>query len=1006
MPVAVSAPFPARTRHRVARGWLLLGLLLAAWPALATPLSAYEHTAWVVGQGAPGDVWDIAQPADGSLLLATGTGLYRFDGRQFERPAPPNGSTFPSSNMTTLALDPDGTLWIAYYNAGISRLDRHGLTHYAQAQGLPPGLVPRIERDGSGRLWAAADGGLRWFDGERWQVPTAAMGIGDVPAQWLLRDQTGTLWVIAAGRLWRLPANAARFEPLALPVAPFSSLALRDNGQVWLADRRRGVMPVADARGLLPATERDALRRPTLLAKRIRFAADGSLWGSLVDSGGIFRLDVTASAAAPVERFDAAQGLASTTAVPVLADREGTLWVGTNLGLNRFRPHQVRSLALSGPADPLRTLYHAPDGQVFAYGADLRPMALRRTLLQAPSTDLHRAALASDQPLWVVDWEALLLIRDGQPHELHPPGVPAPRELRAVLPLGRDEAWFCFGDQRVMHYLRGRWDSDPALPGHACTTLAAGPAGAVLMGYPDGELRVRRQQAWRHYTRADGLQVGPITATAMIGARIWVAGENGLALLGDDDRFHAAQTDTPGLLEGITGIVRDRTAYYWFNGSRGLLRIDASTLEQAVLHGRPVEPRLFDRGDGMPGIAVQTTPMPSAMLAADGLLWLSTNQGLAWIDTGVAQRAGAALQPRIGDVSHGQTQQPLRDGMVLPAGTAQLQIDYLALALSRPERTRYRYRLIGLDDHWQDAGTLTRAFYTNLPPGRYRFEVIAANQDMVWSPVAATRSFHIAPMWYQTLWFNAACVVLLLALILLAMRLRSRRLTQLVRARLQERHAERERIARELHDTLLQGTQGLILRLHAVSQASHTPPPVRAALEAAMQQAESALAEGRDRVSALRDDSDGYQDLGAALVQVYGERASDASSPALRLNVEGAPLPLRRAAAEEVYLIGREALLNALQHAHAGAIEIELGYGMRGLRLHVRDDGRGLPETMAEGHWGLVGMRERAERLGARLRLWSRPGLGTEVELFLPRHRIYRRSPRRWRWPRFTGESA
>ncbi|MEG2804822.1 triple tyrosine motif-containing protein, partial [Stenotrophomonas sp.] len=627
-------------------------------------------------------------------------------------------------------------------------------------------------------------------------------------------------------------------------------------------------------------------------------------------------------------------------------------------------------------------------------------------LLQASAGERSHAALASAQPLWVADWEALILMHGGRRQVLDPPGVPKPRELRAVLPLGADEAWFCFGNRDVVHYLGGQWRREPGLPAQACSTLAGGRDGEVLLGYPDGSVRIGRPRRWRHLSAADGLAVGPITAAAMIGRTTWVAGENGLALLGVDGRFHPARSVTPGLFEGITGIVRDGAGQLWLNGSRGLVRIAADTLAQAALAGTAVEPRLFDTADGMPGIAVQTTPVPSAMLAADGLLWLSTNQGLAWVDTRAEPPRAPPPVPHIGNVSYGDRQQPLHEGSVLPPGTTQLQIDYMAVSLSRPERTRYRYRLIGLDERWQDAGTLTRAFYTNLPPGDYRFEVVAANQDQVWSTLAAQRRFRIAPMWYQTLWFNAACVVVLVALLLLAMRLRSRRLTQLVRARLQERHAERERIARELHDTLLQGTQGLILRLHAVSQASHTPPPVRAALEDAMQQAENALAEGRDRVSALRDDSDAYQDLGAALVQVYGERAADASSPALRLNVEGTPMPLRRAAAEEVYLIGREAVLNALQHAAAGAIEIDIGYGLRGLRVHIRDDGRGLPDAPAEGHWGLVGMRERAERLGARLRLWSRPGLGTEVELFLPRHRIYRRPARRWRWPRPSGDTA
>ena len=225
---------------------------LCLWPALAGAqgLNAFQHTAWVVGQGAPGDIWDMAETPQSGLLLATGSGLYRFDGRQFTRQDAPDGARFPSSNMTTLRRDDDGTLWIAYYNAGISQWTRDGtLRHYQAAEGLPPGLVPKLERDASGRLWAAADGGLRWFDGTRWQVPTAAMGIGDVPAHWAVRDRLGTLWLLAAGQLWRLPAHATRFEPLPLPVSRLSVLALRADGQLWLGDRQHGVMPVADRNG-------------------------------------------------------------------------------------------------------------------------------------------------------------------------------------------------------------------------------------------------------------------------------------------------------------------------------------------------------------------------------------------------------------------------------------------------------------------------------------------------------------------------------------------------------------------------------------------------------------------------------------------------------------------------------------------------------------------------------------------------------------------------------------
>jgi len=251
----------------------------------------------------------------------------------------------------------------------------------------------------------------------------------------------------------------------------------------------------------------------------------------------------------------------------------------------------------------------------------------------------------------------------------------------------------------------------------------------------------------------------------------------------------------------------------------------------------------------------------------------------------------------------------------------------------------------------------------------------------------------------QTLWFKLLCAAAVLALLVLAVRIRSGQLAALFRARLQERHGERERIARDLHDTLLQGSQGLILRLHAISQSPQTPDRVRGQLESAMQLAERNLAEGRERVNALRDGPFAGRDLASALADVHAEYAGHGTNP-LRLTVEGATPPLQADAAEEVFLIGREAIRNALRHANASAIEVELSYGARCFLLHVRDDGVGIAdENAGHGHWGLQGMRERAQRLGAELRLWTRPGLGTEVALAVPARRLYHRRPSRWRWP-------
>ncbi|UXB38623.1 histidine kinase [Stenotrophomonas maltophilia] len=980
-------------------------LLLTALPALAVqrpPVSGglpdYEHTAWRVGQGAPGDIWDIAQDREGLLWLATGSGLYRFDGRRFERQAAPVGSQFPSTNMVTLAHAADGALWIGYFQAGISRFAQGRLHSYGREQGVPVGVVPRFSQDRDGQLWAAINGGLRRFDGHRWQPLPAAAGLPEHRVQWVLHDSRGRFWVLAGLKIWMRAAGQTAFEDTGIAVSQMATLAESPQGEVWLADRVRGTSPLANAQGLLADSEREARRLPELVAARLQFTADGALWATMSPHGGVAHITFAGTRAVRMERFDSPQGLTATSAVPIIVDREGNLWVGTNLGLNRFRARSVHTLAV-GPSDPYRSLVRASDGRVYGYGEDLKPYDLRRTLLDGSATQLQAAARQAPTPIWQFDWVNLARTVAGHTTLIPLPAPFTGQPLHALLFPDDGQAWVCTGERGVLHYQHDQWQREIRLPEQACSSLALDADGQLLLGYADGRLRRLGANGTESFDSGDGLSVGPITAMLHHRDLLLIAGEAGLAARLGNGRFVPVRTDMAGVLEGITGMVTDAHGYLWLNGSRGLVRLETGLLRRAVRSGLPVMPRLFDAADGMPGIALQSGPIATATLADDGLLWLATNQGLAWLDTTRSHVNTMAPSVRIGEVLYGSEHAPLRDGLRLPAGTSQLQIDYVALSLARPERNRYRYRLSGVDDGWQDAGSSTRAYYTNLAPGSYRFEVEAANEDGIWSTAPASRRFRIAPTFMQTLWFKLLCTAAVLALLVLAVRIRSGQLAALFRARLQERNGERERIARDLHDTLLQGSQGLILRLHAISQSAQTPEPVRSQLESAMQLAERNLAEGRERVNALREAPFAGRDLASALADVHAEYAGHGINP-LRLTVEGATPPLQADAAEEVFLIGREAIRNALRHANASAIEVELSYGTRCFLLHVRDDGVGIThENAGHGHWGLQGMRERAQRLGAELQLWTRPGLGTEVALAVPARRLYQRRRSRWHWP-------
>jgi signal transduction histidine kinase len=337
----------------------------------------------------------------------------------------------------------------------------------------------------------------------------------------------------------------------------------------------------------------------------------------------------------------------------------------------------------------------------------------------------------------------------------------------------------------------------------------------------------------------------------------------------------------------------------------------------------------------------------------------------------------------------------------LPKRTASLQVDYTATSLAMPERVRFRYRLDGVDDAWVDAGTRRQAFYTNPAPGDYTFRVIAANHDGIWNKQGAAIRISVPPMFYQTRWFTALCIIAAGGIMWVIYMLRLKELGLHIRSRLHERHLERERIARELHDTLLQSIQGLILRFQAVAEGLPSGAASRDEMERVLDRADAALAEGRNRVLDLRSSSTDGDDLSEAFTKVAADLAIDHPA-AFRVITEGTMQPLDPIVRDELFRIGREALVNAYRHADAEAIDVEIVHARDELRLRFMDNGRGIDTTVLDGgrpgHWGLSGMRERAERIGATLRVRSRQGSGTEVEVRMPAGSAYRPCLKKSRW--------
>jgi signal transduction histidine kinase/ligand-binding sensor domain-containing protein len=951
---------------------------------------------------APAAFEAMAQSKDGFIWVTTTDGLFRFDGLRFERMDLALAPGLSSMQPASLFAPASGGLWIGLLYGGAVFLKDGHATAYTERDGLPGGTVQSFAQTQDGTLWVGSIGGLARLEEKRWR------GMGDADhfthgrVRSLLVDSAGVLWVDTPSRLTFLAKGTSLFQDSEIQpggtIGQIGNLAMSPGGAVWI----RTDSGLRRVRESAPVTTHVSSSSSQLL-----FDRDGSLW-SLDGSHGIARIghpeglndlpfspSVNGGPELPgrdrLEFDDQVKCL--------LEDQEGNVWFMGISALYRFSERNVASIAppasqpgtnswiyvapVTADAGAMWLINRLPGFPVARVGDSVSPTSYPEGVSAGFRSDDGTIWLGSNDALWK---------SSGTSFERNP--LPEGNEgspIQAIVQDREGAVWVSAVRKGVSRRINGVWipyGGLANLPKMTAMSLATDRLGRVWFGYTAGRLAMVDGEQVTVFADDKALPIGNVKAIYGKRKGIWAAGEFGLAVL-VGDHFQALHADPQDTLANITGLVETSEGDLWINSRAGIVHLKAGDLARAK--ERPSEHlnvEVFDASDGVQGSSERLRPIPTAAEGTDGRLWFVRDSGLYAISPNHIFRSTRAPNVLIQSLTSGSSVYTPREVLRLPANTSSLHIDYVGLNLTAPEKVRYRYQLAGVDDGWQNVQEQRQAFYTNLAPGQYRFQVIATNGDGSWSD-PATLTFVVPPTFIQSGWFDALCAICAAAAVWLLIRLRVRQLSLRLRLRMEER----ERIARELHDTLLQGTQALVLNVEAAAKRVEKDTLVYPMLQAALQSADRIIAEGRDRIQDLRSTMDHIGDLGKAFAALGAELSKQYPTP-FKVAIEGEARTLVPRVGDEAYRIGREALLNAFRHAQATSIEVQLIYAKDGLRLRIRDDGLGLDESAIQsggrpGHWGLTGMRERAEEFGATFEIWSRPKAGTEIELRVPAETAY-----------------
>ncbi|WP_446744887.1 sensor histidine kinase [Silvibacterium acidisoli] len=985
-------------------------------------LGHYGYQSWQVDSGLPQNtVHAVAQTHDGYMWFATEGGLVRFDSIQFRVITSSTTPALKSDVVYSLTEDKTGSLWVGTSRGVVRYRDRHfeavsGIEHAAWS----------IFADSRNRVWALSSDGLKRLDGNRFVDVQGAQGLSEDST--LLEGRDGSIWIGTPSGL-AVSREGKSFQPVSTQ-AGIQGLAQEPNGGVW-AGTRNGLesCSVTGCNAFVLPDRPSAPPDVTALAQ----SPDGALW--IGTSSGLLRFD-----GRHTQQFSTGDGLPSDAVQILRVDREGTLWIGTNAGLARFAEGRIESftpkeglssnqlLAISEDRegnlwlgtesggvdilrdrafstytvqdgisdDYIRVIYQDSKGTVWlgTNGGGLNRFDGRRFTAMTTADGLSSNIILSitsgpGGDLWVGTPDGLNQLHQGKVKVYTSADGLADDFVRSLSFDHSGALWI--GTRRGLSRLEeGQFTSYSSLDG-----LGSDLVGALLEAH-DGSLWAGTLGGLTHiehgkfhnYAMTDGLSNNVITALHEDpDGTLWIGTNGGSLNRLRNGRFATIAKDNP-LPPSIYSILDGGRGDLWMSSNHGIFRVNKDDLNHVFDRPRtPLSVSSYGTDDGMRVTEAGSGGHPAAWRLQDGSLWFATLKGASTVNP--AHLPSNTIPPLAAIEGFSVDDRELRleqspGGQIeVPAGGRRFVINYAGLSFVAPQKVRFRYRLDGFDHQWMDGSSLRTAYYTNLPPGRYIFHVMVANNDGVWSAVPASVSFRLKPYFYQTLWFYFAVGLGVVLLGVAGYRWRVRH----VESRFNAVLAERNRIAREIHDTLAQGFVAVSVQLQIVGRLlGSSTEAAQTHLSQAQELVKSGLEDARRAIWELRSQGPAEQDLATRLKQV-AERVTAGSSIRSTVEARGTYHPLNERVESELLRIAQEAVTNVVRHAQAGHVRIRLDYETNRTRMAVEDDGVGFREdapSAIDGHFGITGMKERARNLGGELSVTGGNGGGTRVTVELP----------------------